>query len=260
MTLLPLLTGWLKGIRRAIHQSDAIMGKANRLLSHCVNRVFLGHPLDVYRNNPSKKKQATWRTIGTPTRSAFQSIPVLKNVTKPLHLLILGGSQGAKIWSRIMPQAIALLSDDDQPALSIQHQCAQSDVMDLEQAYKKLHLFQYRVAPFFADMPQALAWAHGVFSRAGASTLAELNSTKRMVLLVPYPHAAQNHQWANAQAHLKQNPGHLCLESDLTPEYVARLLKSWLDKPEQLIYGEQKIHSLDASDACSQLYQFCTAP
>jgi UDP-N-acetylglucosamine--N-acetylmuramyl-(pentapeptide) pyrophosphoryl-undecaprenol N-acetylglucosamine transferase len=260
MTIVPLLTGLRYFARCAIHQSDAVMGKANRLLSYFAHRVFLGHNLDQYVKKPSKKQRERWITVGTPTRSSFQSIPLVSSATKPLNILILGGSQGANIWSRVLPKATELLSLADQAALHIQHQCAPKDLLDLERAYQQLNLYHVHVSPFFSDMPQALTWAHVVFSRAGASTLAELSLAKRGALLVPYPHAAQNHQWANAQSYLKEHPGWLCQESDLTPLYVATLLKSWLDKPEQLVYGEKKVESPKAPDACSQLYQFCTAP
>lgn len=260
MTLAPLMVAKQCRIRCGIHQSDAIMGRANRLLSPWMECTFLGYDLEKYSKKVSKSKKNQWCTIGTPTRSPFHSILPHVHLSKPLNILILGGSQGAKIWSCILPEAIGKLSAEDQSALTIRHQCPHGDIADLIQAYQKSHLSSFQVTPFFSDLSSELTWAHGVFSRAGASTLAELGLSQRAAFLVPYPHAAQNHQWANAKFYLQNHVGWVCDESDLTASHVATVLKSWLDKPEQLLYGEKYIKSPADLDACSRLYQFCTAP
>lgn len=256
MTILPLLVGKMMGKRCGIHQSDAIMGKANKRLSPLMDGIFVGHPLQTYGKNCGKKKK--WHSIGTPVRRSFYGIPSPLEIAKPLNILILGGSQGAKIWSHLLPTALSQLSPEEQRAINIRHQCPLQDVAELTAAYKKLSLFSFQVSPFFYDMPAVLTWCHVVFSRGGASTLAELGAARRKAFLVPYPHAAQNHQQANAKAHIQEQGGWMADESNLTPKELTSVIQGWLDKPDQLLYGEKK--SLATLDACAQLYEFCTKP
>jgi UDP-N-acetylglucosamine--N-acetylmuramyl-(pentapeptide) pyrophosphoryl-undecaprenol N-acetylglucosamine transferase len=258
MTLAPLFLAKYSKIRCAIHQSDAIIGRANRALRPWMNRIFLGHDIGEYFFNPCIKKHHRYEFIGTPVRKGFLDIVAHRNLEKPLKIVVLGGSQGAKIWSCIMPAAIGMLPESDQRNLSIQHQCPALDCDDLIRAYEKLALSKYQVTPFFSNMPETLNSAHVIFSRAGASTLAELSLCKRPVFLVPYPHAAQNHQWANAQSYLKNHDGWVFDEPTLTAPQVATALKSWLDKPDQLLYGQQNRKKISNQDASSRLYDFCT--
>ena len=260
MTLVPLFLAKYRQLRCAIHQSDAIMGRANRALQPWMNRIFLGHDIAVYCPTISAQKAHRYASVGTPIRKGFMDISAHSHLVKPLQIVVLGGSQGARIWSRILPAAIGLLSEWDQKNLSIAHQCSAHDRDDLIQDYEKLHLSHYHVSPFFSDMPHTLNQAHVIFSRAGASTLAELSLCQRPVFLVPYPHAVQNHQWANAQSYLKSHAGWLHQESTLTPQDVASVLKSWLDKPDQLLYGQHNRKTISHQDACARLYEFCTNP
>ena len=259
MTVLPLLMARLYGIPCAIHQSDAVLGRANRLLAPWMNRVFVGHPLHCYAKHTSSKTQHKWHTIGTPIRQKFSHIMPHARIEKPLKILILGGSQGAKIWSTLLPAALSMLSTSDQRSIHIQHQSPQEDRPFLMESYEKMSLASFEVAPFFTRITETLSWAHVVFSRAGASTLAELAHCHRPAFLVPYPLAIDNHQHCNARSHTHEHRAWMYTQSELTPSHVATTIKGWLDKPEELLYGEKQIKMPHPVNACSELFSFCTS-
>ena len=259
-TVAPLFMARIKGIRCAIHQSDAILGRANRFLAPLMDSVFVGHGLECYGKHISKSKTHQWRTISTPVRQAFTAITAHTSISFPLHILIIGGSQGAKIWSTLLPQALAMLSADQQISLRIRHQSLQSDCTDLAHQYSRLNLDSFQVAPFFSDMVDMLSWSHVVFSRAGASTLAELSCAQRPAFLVPYPFAIDHHQYFNACAHAQSNRSWMVPEAELTALYIADKIRSWLDKPDELLYGEQQIKMPQPGNACPELFSFCTSP
>jgi len=260
MTVAPLLMAKRFKMPCAVHQSDAIIGKANQFLSYFMDKIFLGHPLDRYGAVLSQTKPLNWFHIGTPTRRAFHAIPPHTVIPPALHILILGGSQGAKIWSDILPNALACLPKSTQNALHIRHQCSQNDHDALIQGYQGLSLGSFHVTPFFSNMPETLTWAHVVFSRAGASTLAELSQTHRAAFLVPYPHAARNHQHANAVSYAENHTAWVQDQSTLTPDHVATLIQRWMDKPEELLYSGKQTKTHLNLDACSPLYDFCSNP
>ncbi|MFT6061667.1 MAG: UDP-N-acetylglucosamine--N-acetylmuramyl-(pentapeptide) pyrophosphoryl-undecaprenol N-acetylglucosamine transferase [Paracoccaceae bacterium] len=115
----------------------------------------------------------------------------------PIDLLVFGGSQGASVFARVLPAAIALLPGDLRARLRITQQARDAEVMGVQAAYAAMNVTA-EIAPFFADMPARIAGAQLVVARAGASTLAELTAIGRPSILVPYPSAMDDHQTANA--------------------------------------------------------------
>ena len=257
-TVLPLLMARIKGIRCAIHQSDAILGRANGFLAPWMDSVFVGHGLECYEKHIPKSKKHKWHTISTPVRQAFTAITAHRSIQYPIHIVIIGGSQGAKIWSTLVPQALGMLSAAQQQSIQIRHQSLPSDCTELTNQYSRLTLDSFHVAPFFSDMPDMLSWSHVVFSRAGASTLAELSCGQRPGFLVPYPFAIDNHQYFNAKSHVQNHKAWMCPESELTATHIADKIRGWLDKPDELLYGEQQIKTPQPGNACSELLSFCT--
>jgi len=249
-TVLPMLVGRLLGIKCGIHQSDYIRGKANAFLAPWMHQVFLAHA-------PHTKKKE--RVIGMPIRQGFENIPPLDQITFPLKILILGGSQGAHIWSVLIPQAVKELSIDHQKQIEIVHQCPPKDQEAVRGLYQDTCV-SFEVVPFIQDMPELLSKSHVVFSRAGASTLAELAVAGRPALLIPYPHAAQNHQQENAKAIASCGGGWVYDQDKITPSAVTEFMRSCLHNPDQLLYAGTKIKTSSHFNASSLLYEFCTTP
>ena len=258
-TVLPLLMARFYGIGCAIHQSDAVLGRANRLLAPLMDGVFVGHGLECYAKHISSNKPHKWRTIGTPVRHAFTSVQPHTDIQTPLKILILGGSQGAKIWSTLLPDALSMLDREHQLAIQICHQSPKDDISFLTDRYRALSLGSFRVAPFFPNMAELLSWSHVVFSRAGASTLAELAHCHRPSFLVPYPLALDNHQYFNARSHSHHYRAWMSTESELNASELASKIMGWLDKPDELLYGEKQTKILPPVNACSELLSFCTS-
>ncbi len=254
MTFLPLITSKLRGRLCGIHQSDVLMGKANRWLARWVDGVFVSHEQTA---NCSPKAVC----IGTPVRAGFESMPALEIKTfdrsSPLNILVLGGSQGAQFWSTVIPQALDLMTAEDRHCLSIVHQCRPEDEPKTYQAYEGAGLSSVSVKPFIQDMVATAERAHIVMTRAGASTLAELCAAGRPCFMVPYPHAADNHQQINAQALADQGAGWICLQSQVSPEKIALFLKDCLHKPSQLLYAGMSAQKIFPPHAARRLVQFC---
>ena len=246
-TVIPMLVGRALGIKCGIHQSDYVRGKANAFLAPWMNRVFLSHPVK------TKKKE---HVVGMPIRQGFESITPLEKIDFPLRILVLGGSQGAHIWSVLMPQALKNLSPEHQKKVEIIHQCPSKDQEGVRRAYQDTHA-SFEVVPFIQDMPELLSKAHVVFSRAGASTLAELGAAGRPAFLIPYPYAAQDHQQENARAVAACGGGWVYDQNKVTPAMVSAFIEQCLHNPDQLLYAGNKIKTSSHFNASSLLYQFC---
>jgi UDP-N-acetylglucosamine--N-acetylmuramyl-(pentapeptide) pyrophosphoryl-undecaprenol N-acetylglucosamine transferase len=132
--------------------------------------------------------------------------------TGAAHLLVLGGSQGARTLNRVLPAALAHLADGDRP--EVLHQCGSRDLEAARRAYADAGV-EARVEPFIEDMAEAYGWADMAVCRAGALTLAELAAAGLGAVLVPYPHAVDDHQTRNAQALCEAGAAELIQERDL---------------------------------------------
>jgi UDP-N-acetylglucosamine--N-acetylmuramyl-(pentapeptide) pyrophosphoryl-undecaprenol N-acetylglucosamine transferase len=252
MTVLPLLMASWYGLSTAIHQSDSITGRANAVLSRFVRHRFSAFPMT------HKGRQTVWTPVGMPIRCTFQPLPPHKNVSLPLRILIVGGSQGAHFWSLLWPRALALLSPQSRACLEVRHQCPASDLAMLRTSYGQsgLQASQWDVSSFFHHMPDQLEWAHVVFARSGASTLAELAVACRPVFLVPYPQATQNHQWHNATLHLANHPGWIMNQEALSAEVLAGLLQDWIDDTQKLCHANEYSSSpFCPLLSCDHMYQ-----
>lgn len=194
-----LIAAWLTRYRTAIQEQNATPGLTNRWLGKVVRRVFVGFEAAAARF-PKKKVLAT----GNPLRLALSErlAPQQATAREGLHLLVFGGSQGARFLNQQLPPVFAALRDAIPGlALHILHQTGEADLDTTRAAYAPLEAIgvEVDVRPFIHDMPAAYAAADLAICRAGALTLAELAAVGLPSLLVPFPHASDNHQEANAR-------------------------------------------------------------
>ena len=187
----------LLGVPRLIHEQNGVLGRVNRLFSPRVAAVACGTwPL----SNPPAG--ATLAQMGNPVRDAALSAAATPYAPPaaegPLSLLVFGGSQGAAVTARLVPEAIALLPEPLRARLSLTQQVRAEDMERVTARYAEMGVTA-DLAPFFADMPARIAGAQLVLSRAGASTIAELTAIGRPAILIPYPAAMDDHQTANAR-------------------------------------------------------------
>jgi UDP-N-acetylglucosamine--N-acetylmuramyl-(pentapeptide) pyrophosphoryl-undecaprenol N-acetylglucosamine transferase len=255
-TVPPVLAASLRKIPTLIHEQNAVMGRANRLLAPRVSVIATSFPgvLDA-----DAKLAAKATPTGNPLRPA-----VLAAAAEPfvapvedglLRLLIFGGSQGAKIMSDIVPPAIEKLDLAVRARLLLAQQAREEDLRRVRDIYDRLKIAA-EVAPFFSDLPARIAAAHLVVSRSGAGTVAELAAIGRPAILVPLPHALDQDQFANAGV-LEKAGGALRLrQDDFTPERLAAEISALASAPQKLVAMAAAARSqgvLDAADRLAEL-------
>lgn len=225
-TIPALLAASHIGIKTTIHEQNAVLGRANRLLAPRATRIATAFKTTAFLRNADQIK-AIW--TGNPVRPEIVALrdnpfPALGNGS-PIRLLITGGSQGASIFSSVVPAALSNLPADLRQRLQITQQCRKEDLAQARETYAKAGITA-ELSSFFEDIPQRLASAHLLICRAGASTIAELATAGRPAILVPYPHAIDDHQTENAARLCDSGGGWLIPDSDFTAETLSARLVS----------------------------------
>ncbi len=253
-----LAAQWL-GIPTCIHEQNKKMGKANRLLSKRANAVATSFP-EVVGFVPQPQQQVT--LTGNPVRPAIAALAgmpyTLPAENQKFRLLIFGGSQGARIFSTVVPEAIALLPETLRNHLSLVQQARQEDLVSVVQRYSDLRIVA-EVKPFFDDMPERLQATHLVICRAGASTVAELLMVGRPAIYAPYPHAAENHQQDNAAFVVQHHAGWLMPDAEMTPQNLAALLEKLLSEPALMTQAAAAASTLAETNAAQRIAQLLEA-
>lgn len=248
-----MLAAGFGGFPAAIHEQNAVLGRANRLLASRVTRIATS--FESSRGIPPEAVAKVVHT-GMPVRPAIAAArerpyPGLAP-SGPVRLLVLGGSQGAHVLSAVIPQTVALLPEDLRLRLSISQQCRPEDLEETRAAYARLGV-EAELARFFADVPERLAAAHLVISRAGASTVAEVTAVGRPAILVPYPFAIDDHQSVNAHAVDSAGAGWLMPEDSFTPPALAARLGSLFALPATLERAAACARAAGRPDAAMRL-------
>ena len=216
------------GLPTMIHEQNAILGRANRLLASRAGRIATGFP-ETAGLRPADRIRAVH--TGNPVRPAVLALGAAEYAPPapgaPVELLVFGGSQGARILAEAVPAALAILPQGWRRRLRVSQQARPEDVAAVVESYVGAGIAA-EVESFFADLPQRLARAHLAVCRAGASTIAELGAVGRPGLLIPYPHATDDHQTANARAFAAAGGGRVIVQADLHPHTLAADLERLL--------------------------------
>lgn len=252
-TLPPLIAAKLLGIPTIIHDSNAVLGRANRLLSTRVSAIATSLP-GVLDRDPALAGKAT--VTGTPMRPAIlaaAAVPYASpDTTGPLRLLVVGGSQGARIMADIVPPAIEKLEPALWRRLSLVQQVREEDMSRVRAVYDRLKI-EAELAPFFADLPARLAATHLVVSRSGAGTVAELGAIGRPSILVPLPGAIDQDQFANAGV-LENAGGAIRIpQNEFTPDRLASEISTLAADPARLTTMATSARSVGRLDAAERL-------
>ncbi len=195
-------------IPTAIMEQNAIPGLTNRILSHFVDHIYtsfkdttkLPAKKVIHVGNPVRAIALSKAT--STSEKAADTRSTITGQTQPenaLHLLIFGGSQGAQSLNLDMPKALCKLSDDEKARLVVRHQSGKNKLEATQKAYSDAGLTA-ETTEFIDDMGEAYQWADLLVCRAGATSLAEIKAAHKAAILVPFPHAAHNHQEKNADA------------------------------------------------------------
>lgn len=222
------LAARLRRVPLLVHEQNAVMGRANRLLARLAARVALTFErTDAAPARESKRVLVT----GNPVRPGFAPAAAAPpSADGRLRLLVLGGSQGARILSEVVPAAVALLEPGLRRRLVIAQQCRSEDLELARAAYAAIDQ-EVELASFFEDVPARMAAADLVLARAGASTIAELLALARPALLVPFAAAADDHQTANARSLERAGAAVLLPQAEAAPPVLAARLADLLGDP-----------------------------
>ncbi len=218
--------GWLArwlGIPLVIHEQNRVPGTTNRWLAPYARRVLEGFP----RTFATTLKPC-W--TGNPLRREIAALPPKAGPAATPRLLVLGGSQGAEALNDTVPKALAGMSG----RLAVWHQCGAGRQADVARRYREAGFAPVRVDDFIEDMAAAWRWADLAVCRAGAMTISELAAAGVAAVLIPFPHAIDDHQRRNAEYLVEQGGAVMLLQSQLTPATLRRTLEELIDDREKL--------------------------
>ncbi len=252
-TVPPLTAARLLHIPNIIHEANAVLGRANRLLSRHASAIATSLP-GVLDRDPALAGKTT--TVGTPMRPAILAAAAIAyappEVNKPFRLLVVGGSQGARVMSDIVPGAIERLEPSLWGRLILTQQVRQEDMARVRAVYDRLNIHA-ELAPFFTDLPARLASNHLVVSRSGAGTVAELAAIGRPSILVPLPGSIDQDQFANAGVLAQAGGGLRIAQTDFTPDRLASEISALAAEPERLASMAKAARGAGRLDAAERL-------
>ena len=258
-TFPPLIAARMKGVPTMLHEQNAVLGRANRMLGKRVSAIATSFEKTKLLDGPM---QAKARYTGNPVRDIVRKAAVTPypavTITSEFRLLVFGGSQGARFFSEAMPPAIALLPAEVRARLVVTQQCRPEDIDAARAAYAQSGV-RAELQPFFMNLPEIMAASHLVIGRAGASSVAELTVIGWPAILVPLPHAVDNDQLNNA-IRLAEAGAAVCLEQkDATPERLSKDIFNCIADPGALADAAAAARSLGRPDAVERLADLVVA-
>lgn len=252
-TFPPLIAAWLKGVPILIHEQNAVMGRANRVLQRLARTIAVSFD---YTQHLPEKARSKAKLTGNPVRDAV--IAAAEREYRPpektgqFELLVFGGSQGARYFSKVIPEALRRLPDDLKNRIFVAQQCRQEDLDQVHTVYHEAGI-DAELRTFFPDLPDRIASAHLVIARSGASTVAELAVLGRPAILIPYSHALDNDQIENA-TRLQTSQAAWCTpEMGLTPEKLSGEIRRLSGVPDLLVRTAKAARMCGKPDAVKLL-------
>lgn len=250
-TVPPLLASTGMGVPSIIHEQNAVMGRANKMLASRVQAIaggFLPEGTGAFATKTV--------TTGNPVRPAVLDAAGVSYAVSasdaPFHLVVFGGSQGAQYFSQAIPQAICRLDDAARQRVRVTQQARPEDREGVAAAYDKLGV-PAEVSPFFNDMAARIAAAQLVVCRSGASTVSELAVIGRPAILVPYPYALDHDQAANAAALAAKGGARVIAQAELSAERLAGILADAMNNPQALAQMAARARETGKPDAARLL-------
>lgn len=241
------VAAWTKGIPLVIHEQNAATGLTNKLLARIATKVLVGF-------NAAQQQLPSSEFVGNPVRSdiALLATKPVSTPTAPFKVLVVGGSLGAEHLNQVVPVAVAALDGVD---IEVWHQTGRGKQAEVVAAYA--NDAKVRVTEFIDDMAQAYEQADLIVCRAGALTCSEIACVGRASILVPYPHAVDNHQLLNAQALAAVGAAKVIEQHDLTGPRLHKELQALLSQPELLLQMAEQARQAAVSNAGQVVVNIC---
>lgn len=250
-TVPPILAAGLAGVPTIIHEQNAVLGRANRRLARGARAFALSFERTAKLSDAGAARA---RVVGNPVREEIAALATHPYTppTDIVQVLVLGGSLGAQVFSKIVPAAFESMPPEARLRFRVAQQCRPEDIDSVRATYRTLQM-PVELATFFDDVPQRLARSHMVICRAGASTVAEMTAAGRPALYVPFPHAADDHQTDNARAVEKGGGGWVFPQPEFTPGALAGWLEAALEDPQALASVANAARTLGNPSAADRL-------
>ncbi|KPP98282.1 undecaprenyldiphospho-muramoylpentapeptide beta-N-acetylglucosaminyltransferase [Marinobacter sp. HL-58] len=245
------VAAWLTRAPLVIHEQNAIAGMTNRILVRFATTVLEAFP-------GSFGTDVVTRCTGNPVRQDLASLAApeqrMSGRAGALRLLVVGGSLGARVFNDTVPVALAKMPEAERP--TVRHQCGEKNFEEARAAYGE-HGVEASVEPFIKDMAEAYGWADIVLCRAGALTVSELCVAGIGAVLVPFPHAVDDHQTRNAQQMVNARGAILIPQPKLSPELLAETLADLGKNRSRILDMAEAAKSLARPDATERVVNYC---
>ena len=248
-----------KKIPTIIHEQNAVLGKANAFLAPKVDRIAIAWPqVDGIEDVDAIRCIVTGNPV-RPEISALYARPY-PNLEQDglLRILVMGGSLGARVFSKVLPEMIEMLPQAQQTRLSIVQQCRSEDIEEVRTAYEKTNI-KFELQTFFDDVPEQLEQCHLFIGRSGASTVSEVATAGRPAIFVPYPHHADQQQKRNANAVFDVGGAWVMTEEGFTANALLNRIETFLQNPEALFNAAENARVCGKPDAARKLGNLVTA-
>lgn len=248
-----LLAAILLRVPTVVFQADACFGRTNRFLAPYVTRIATAYENVKYIKPEWQEKVVL---VGVPVRDEVvalynQPYPEFED-GKPLHILVIGGSQGASVFGQVLPDAIKYLPVEQQRRIIISQQCRSENIKEVRAAYRNSGA-SVELSHFFDDMGLRYREAQLVIARSGASSVGEIACAGRPAVFVPYPHAMDDHQTTNAMVAFEAGGAWVIPQNLFLPEKVADLLQDFFENPWKLNDAAVNMHKLARPDGVDHL-------
>lgn len=236
-----------------IHEQNAVLGRANAFLAPRASRIATSLPGTAGLDEADAVRAVV---TGNPVRAAIAELytrpyPELRH-DGTLHLFVIGGSLGARVFSDVVPQALSVLDAAYKNRLHVVQQARAEDLERTRRAYEQAGI-SAELQPYFDDVAGRLAAAHLVIARAGASTVAEITSAGRPAIFVPYPHHADQQQKINADTVADAGGAWVMTEAGFTPDALSGRIETFLQNPETLFRSAENARACARPDAARRL-------
>lgn len=254
-----MLAAAVLGIKTILHEQNAVLGRVNRIFASEVDKIATSFE---HVSGINKKHLKKIVYTGNPVRPDIKAVreisyPALEDGGH-LHILVTGGSQGAALFSEVVPVALASLPAELRIRIRIDQQCRGEDIEKVRAIYDAAGI-NADLATFFHDISARLASAHLLICRAGASTIAEVTVAGRPAIFVPYIHSYDDHQTENARAIADKSAAFVISQDLMKADLVAEYIKDFLKKPEVLAKTAANALAIGIPDADKLLADLVSA-
>jgi UDP-N-acetylglucosamine--N-acetylmuramyl-(pentapeptide) pyrophosphoryl-undecaprenol N-acetylglucosamine transferase len=248
-----LIAASARRIPTVLHEQNAVLGRVNRLLAGDAAAIATAYD-EVQRLKPAYEAKTI--VVGNPVREAVAKLGEMPfpafDETAPLKILITGGSQGATILGKVVPEGLGMLDASLRHRLQVVQQCRPDDIEPVRDRYRDLEI-PAELMTYIEDMPGRIADAHLVIGRAGASTVAELTAAGRPAILIPFGAATDDHQTYNAREITRAGGARTIRQSEFTPDVLARQIEALAADPDALANAAARSLTVGRPNAAQDL-------